>query len=145
MSTLQMQHLVCIWLFSRLPITQTDNYWITHSCEGGKNRWSFSGICFGLLRHSLSFKMAGDESGTTLGQPHLSKQDLSSLVSHDTIDFSALSLSYQCTDPLKWLDKRSNIVLAAGFTVPPPGTRRQAWRCVRWNNLHEWISKTSGF
>lgn len=70
--------------------------------------------------------MAGDESGTTLGQPHLSKQDLSSLVSHDTIDFSALSPSYQCTDPLKWLDKRLNIVLAAGFTLPPPGTRRQA-------------------
>lgn len=27
------------------------------------------------------FKMAGDESGITLGQPHLSKQDLNSLVS----------------------------------------------------------------
>lgn len=29
----------------------------------------------------FTFKMAGDESGITLGQPHLSKQDLNSLVS----------------------------------------------------------------
>lgn len=29
------------------------------------------------------FKMAGDESGITLGQPHLSKQDLNDLVSVD--------------------------------------------------------------
>lgn len=32
---------------------------------------------------SCSFKMAGDESGATLGQPHLARQDLNSLVSLD--------------------------------------------------------------
>lgn len=42
---------------------------------------SLSGIRQSRLHSSFSFKMAGDESGTTLGQPHLSKQDLGSLVS----------------------------------------------------------------
>lgn len=64
--------------------------------------------------------MAGDESGTTLGQPHLSKQDLSSLVSHDTVDFSALCTSYQCRDPLNRPNERLNKVLVAGFAVPVP-------------------------
>lgn len=38
----------------------------------------------------FSFKMAGDESGTTLGQPHLARQDLSSLVSVSLTAFTAL-------------------------------------------------------
>ena len=33
------------------------------------------------------FKMAGDESGTTLGQPHLAKQDLAALVSARSVAF----------------------------------------------------------
>lgn len=37
----------------------------------------------------FSVKMAGDESGTTLGQPHLARQDLSSLVSDRLTDFTA--------------------------------------------------------
>lgn len=43
-----------------------------------KNDQAFAGAA-SLI--SFSFKMAGDESGTTLGQPHLARQDLSSLVS----------------------------------------------------------------
>lgn len=35
------------------------------------------------------FKMAGDESGTTLGQPHLAKQDLNTLVSVRSTGFTA--------------------------------------------------------
>lgn len=34
------------------------------------------------------FKMAGDESGVTLGQPHLAKQDLNTLVSTYSLSVS---------------------------------------------------------
>lgn len=45
---------------------------------------------------SCSFKMAGDESGATLGQPHLARQDLNSLVS---LDFLYLLWSFFLTCP----------------------------------------------
>lgn len=45
---------------------------------------------------SCSFKMAGDESGATLGQPHLARQDLNSLVS---LDFLYILWSLYLTCP----------------------------------------------
>lgn len=45
---------------------------------------------------SCSFKMAGDESGATLGQPHLARQDLNSLVSLDFL-YTLWGLSLVCS------------------------------------------------
>ncbi|KAK3541621.1 hypothetical protein QTP86_033068 [Hemibagrus guttatus] len=45
----------------------------------------------------FSFKMAGDESGVTLGQPHLAKQDLNTLDVHTLTPLSPEIISRQAT------------------------------------------------
>merc|ERR1712035_279644 len=45
----------------------------------------------------MGFKMAGDESGTTLGQPHLARQDLNSLDVSTLTPLSPEVISRQAT------------------------------------------------
>lgn len=76
---------------------------------------------------SCSFKMAGDESGATLGQPHLARQDLNSLVS---VDFLSIlwGLSLVCSRQFVFFFSkrcRTKAVVRMGTAhEPPPGTRR---------------------
>lgn len=69
----------------------------------------------------FSVKMAGDESGTTLGQPHLARQDLSSLVSDRLTDFTA-SRFYIGGCRLVALPENGSTESVAGAAPPPPGT-----------------------
>lgn len=70
--------------------------------------------------------MAGDESGTTLGQPHLSKQDLSTLVSDIITICRGLYFTFGGIWSVllsNWFKKRPvSTLTVAGAGVLPPGT-----------------------